>query len=164
MNSFLLSLRQKKVILIASLLVLIGLAALIYWLWLAVWMAHDANQKPDWEKKILSAPKIPSEASVVLSYTGPIQRIDIRAYQMTILTATGTKTVTFNPNTPVRLIAKQALPDRPPSGQRPAQSVQELTSQATIENLKVGNLIQVSSLTNISGLATFKADTIVVLQ
>lgn len=164
MNSFLLSLRQKKVILIASLLLLIGLAALIYWLWLAVWLAHDANQKPDWEKKILSAPQVPTEASVVLSYTGPIQRIDVRAGQLTILTSAGIKTVSFNQSTPVQSIVSQPLPDRPPSGQTPAKSVAELTSPATIASLKVGNLIQVSSLTNISGLATFKADTIVVLQ
>ena len=164
MNSFLLSLRQKKVILIASLLLLIGLAALIYWLWLAVWLTHNVGQKPDWEKKILSAPKVPTEAAIVLSYTGPIQRLDLRAGQLAILTSAGVKTVTFSPSTPIKVIAQQPLPDRPPSGQAPAKTVAELTSPATVESLKVGNLIQVASLTNISGLATFKADTIVVLQ
>lgn len=157
-------LRQKKY---SSLLIILGIIALIalaYWLWLASWFSQRLADRPDWKSKILSAPSLPTEASIVLSYTGEIQRIDIKKGQLTLITAYGTKDVTFSSDTPVRQLIARPLPSRAPSADQAPEPIEKLTEPKKLQDIKSGDLIQVSSLTNIRDLATFKADTIVVLQ
>ena len=157
-------LRQKKYFTLAAILVVIAVVALAYWLWLASWFTQRLANQPDWKNKILSAPTLPTEASIVLSYTGQIQRLDLKKGELTMITAYGEKKVTFTADTIVRQLNSQPLPTRAPSAQEPPKPLDAITSVKTAADIRPGSLIQASSLTNIRGLATFKANTIVVLQ
>ncbi|MFH0873499.1 MAG: hypothetical protein V1846_01515 [Candidatus Komeilibacteria bacterium] len=157
-------LRQKKYLTLLAILVIIAVVALAYWLWLASWFSSRLAQQPDWKSKILSAPQLPTETSIVLSYTGQIQRIDLKAGELTMVTAYGNKTIIFDEDTPIRQLKTQPLPTRAPSAQQPPRTLETLSLPKTLTTIKAGDLIQASSLTDVRGLATFKANTIVVLQ
>jgi len=120
----------------------------------------------DLEKRLTTIPEINAEPVAVMSYSGQIKQINQAKGNLILVTINGEKTVTFNAATVISRAKEPTDNLNPPALYNPDQAVNntKTAEKLTAQDLLAGMVVKATSLTNISGSTTFKANSIVIIK
>ena len=156
--------QNKKIALIAlGVALLLTIVVVIYW--------HrkinpaPTPARPSMKEQLQDIGKQqPSEPATVFVISGQITSINNERTTIQLVTTRGDKSVELTPTTIFQRQADTGRPATPPPALIDRNSPPAATQTATREDLLVGQLVQIESLTNISGLSTFTANKLTIID
>ena len=155
---------KQKYFFIAAVVVLLLLA---FWLILRVSKPElFENQPPklEVEKQLERLPALPEEPATVISYSGHIKALYPETNELLLLTSRGQKKVSYD-NLTIFAVSQPLAASATPPPASPGPDLQtESQSAASLNDFQVGDFIRADSLTNIRGLAKFRASKITLIK
>jgi hypothetical protein len=106
----------------------------------------------------------PAEPSTVFIISGQVVSVSADLSQLKIVTTRGEKIVLLSPTTSYKRQTDSGRPVAPPPIQVNRNTPPQQTNDASATDLQVGQLVKIESLTNISGLSTFTANKLTIID
>ncbi len=156
--------QNKKIFLVAiAIVTLLVVVLAFYW-------RRQTNQtlppaRPSMKEQLQDIAKIqPSEPTTVFVISGQITGINSERTTIQLVTTRGDKSVELTQTTSFQRQADTGRPPTPPPALIDINSPPAATQTANREDLLVGQLVQIESLTNISRLSTFTANKLTIID
>ncbi len=154
--------RFRQILILAMLLLAIAVVIFAY---LSYRSRQTASPAQEFEAKIKDTPAIPSEPEIVTTYFGQIKRLDQENKLLTLVTLYGEKQAQFDQGTIVRQLSRSTENLGPPPLEPKEEDLfLKNVIQLSLADLTEGQMVQVSSLTNIRGISKFRVDGITIIK
>ena len=152
----------RQILIVVILLLTI---AIIIFIFLSYRSRQIDSPAQEFEAKIKDTPAIPSEPEVVTTYFGQIKKLDQENKLLTLVTLYGEKQAQFDQGTVVRELTRSTESSGPPPLQPKEEDLfLKNVVQLSLADLTEGQMVQVSSLTNIRGISKFRVDGITIIK
>lgn len=144
------------------LLAIIILALIFFFIW------KNTNDQPavteNLQNKIESLPPVPAEPSVVMGYAGQIKSLDLKRGFLQLVTVWGEKNIQFDSSIPIMLTENIGSTATPPPLEITPENTFNSKKLVSRADLKPGDIVSVTSLTNVRGVSMFKASSITIIK